>query len=1171
MEHVEKDEIQHNTCEEDKVSGEEFAHVAKDNAFPQNEIKRYDLSDRINELRKSIRSAIAIGKQHLCGSVGYTETNGNLNTTLNNLEMKENEYPFLATAEYNDVRFQNYNDQLEGEIEHWITEYNTTTHKNSKQVRIFTDINRYYLLNSLEVWGEQQQDDNVQEVWKVDDSMMDEYRNPLFNEYRKAAVSSMDTESDNTSNQISNTSKVEAEVHENINHTTLVQSEHSTNSSKSYLNFLQEMQLGDENDQLEGQGMRSKLETNESSIFPINAIQSMSISSTKLLQDLMLKAMEEFYKQRPFKANPVPPSTSQPRYDSLVIEQELRSALNKQAAMELLQELQQPFSFHTRTYQTRHRVVSNELENKRRPFTAKEVPAHVKQMRYPLMLEQNMLRKVAIKKQAELSLKSAKLPPRMELHQNRSKEEEHIGFKKEEERENRAPGYIPNFKNLHTQWKMRLQKARNSVQRKLTIPVAFNIERRPSRSASLIQPSQTPTTEPRSSPDLPNKIPIQRKAVSSGNHYSCSSTFANNAGPAKGEKSKANDTQKQENISKMNRKKRKMQGVQDRNIETHAPYQYVRARYKQIERQAKEIVAEVTHALAFLFEFEGELLVIKESLKTMDTWIFRNSFIGNNAFGEALKGLRWICIDEFVIKSPKSLHETKSAWIFLYPNEKKDEDLTVVFWSQGGFFGLFVDFSNVAQEHKACFSHEEPLTIKQSEDGNNLSCFFYFGVMVIDLKQRTTIYNTPYMINLAQWLDPYIRAREQSFLDISSDGNCVSIGWSKKKGELLVLTSKTKEEECKALFEEDNSIVPCWCFSRDSMTIAFLQLAEDDQSILSICTYNAKDKSLKRLDKARWNLHTKRVLNSIKMQNLYDYALQLDEVDGHLWIIVLHKGVDSDELVLTPINPYSLDDCTPCLYMLDYPTHNVMNLENFALFVLFQHTLQEEGLNDNEDSNEVRAIMQQSFGNPLKTMVTMFYAMIGTFEPQIYHNSGSLSFIITAMFVVYLAIQMIVMVNMLIAIIGDTFDRVKSSEEDQLLIGRARFIDACEAQLSNKDIEALENSIGKYLYVLFPKDDTIIDDVKFWQGRVKTIEDRVGKMIKDSQKEVMKKIEGTNIDIKKNTSKLKEMKEDTKKMKEDIAILKEMKDDTKQLKEDITEIKQILKTTIEKNEGEAPF
>lgn len=51
---------------------------------------------------------------------------------------------------------------------------------------------------------------------------------------------------------------------------------------------------------------------------------------------------------------------------------------------------------------------------------------------------------------------------------------------------------------------------------------------------------------------------------------------------------------------------------------------------------------------------------------------------------------------------------------------------------------------------------------------------------------------------------------------------------------------------------------------------------------------------------------------------------------------------------------------------------------------------------------------------------------------------------------------MIVMFNMLIAIMGDTFDRVKSTQAQQLLMGRARFIDACEASLTNEKVIEIE-------------------------------------------------------------------------------------------------------------------
>ena len=51
---------------------------------------------------------------------------------------------------------------------------------------------------------------------------------------------------------------------------------------------------------------------------------------------------------------------------------------------------------------------------------------------------------------------------------------------------------------------------------------------------------------------------------------------------------------------------------------------------------------------------------------------------------------------------------------------------------------------------------------------------------------------------------------------------------------------------------------------------------------------------------------------------------------------------------------------------------------------------------------------------------------------------------------------MILLLNLLIAIMGDTFDRVKSCEEAQLLMGRAKFIDACEAALSKEQIIEME-------------------------------------------------------------------------------------------------------------------
>lgn len=52
--------------------------------------------------------------------------------------------------------------------------------------------------------------------------------------------------------------------------------------------------------------------------------------------------------------------------------------------------------------------------------------------------------------------------------------------------------------------------------------------------------------------------------------------------------------------------------------------------------------------------------------------------------------------------------------------------------------------------------------------------------------------------------------------------------------------------------------------------------------------------------------------------------------------------------------------------------------------------------------------------------------------------------------------QLVVLLNLLISIMGDTFDRVKSTEDAQLLMGRAIFIDACEAAMKDSKREEME-------------------------------------------------------------------------------------------------------------------
>ena len=75
---------------------------------------------------------------------------------------------------------------------------------------------------------------------------------------------------------------------------------------------------------------------------------------------------------------------------------------------------------------------------------------------------------------------------------------------------------------------------------------------------------------------------------------------------------------------------------------------------------------------------------------------------------------------------------------------------------------------------------------------------------------------------------------------------------------------------------------------------------------------------------------------------------------------------------------------------------------------------------------------------------------------QVFRIGGWLSWLITLTLVAFLAAETVVLLNLLIAIMSDTFDKVKDSEEAQMLLGRARFIDACEASMNWLDTRSVK-------------------------------------------------------------------------------------------------------------------
>jgi len=174
-----------------------------------------------------------------------------------------------------------------------------------------------------------------------------------------------------------------------------------------------------------------------------------------------------------------------------------------------------------------------------------------------------------------------------------------------------------------------------------------------------------------------------------------------------------------------------------------------------------------------------------------------------------------------------------------------------------------------------------------------------------------------------------------------------------------------------------------------------------------------------------------------------------------------------------------------------------------ALHVLFRGLVEESSQNCSSDPCHVQEsdviAGVDAFGSCEGSLAKLLFALLGAFEPEVLRLSGSLSWLITAVFVAYLIAETIVLLNLLIAIVGDTFDRAKGNEEAHMLMMRAKFIDDREAALSEVERGKMERQIGKYVFVLEDKDfQSDSDSSAPWMGRVAQIECSVRVATKDT-------------------------------------------------------------------------
>jgi hypothetical protein len=130
---------------------------------------------------------------------------------------------------------------------------------------------------------------------------------------------------------------------------------------------------------------------------------------------------------KPFRANPLPRSTVEPRYQRMLESEEMRREERRASRRAALLESERPFTFYHRAKEARRYTAetaddrAKRRANKfQRAFKAKEVPKDVYTLKLSEMEERDRRRKEEARAAAVAKLAEARLPERMEMHKNRT-------------------------------------------------------------------------------------------------------------------------------------------------------------------------------------------------------------------------------------------------------------------------------------------------------------------------------------------------------------------------------------------------------------------------------------------------------------------------------------------------------------------------------------------------------------------------------------------------------------------------------------------------------------------------------------------------------------------------------------------------------------------------------
>ena len=161
---------------------------------------------------------------------------------------------------------------------------------------------------------------------------------------------------------------------------------------------------------------------------------------------------------------------------------------------------------------------------------------------------------------------------------------------------------------------------------------------------------------------------------------------------------------------------------------------------------------------------------------------------------------------------------------------------------------------------------------------------------------------------------------------------------------------------------------------------------------------------------------------------------------------------------------------------------------------------------------------------------TLYNVMIGGGADDVYFAGSRSPEVSIALYFSFMLIVAIVLLNLLIAIMGDSFDRVQENAEDVFQRERAGQLVEMELNMTNEELKN-EEYFPKYVDVLMAADGSGSDSGagEEWSGRINILRKHMDARQKESQKEMKEQVEDLEKKMKEQGEGLeKVMKKDMK-------------------------------------------